>query len=303
MELYKKYRPKTFKRLAGQPETVSALMGMLKKGFPHSILLSGPSGCGKTTIARILRGKLRCGEHDFSEMNCADFRGIDMVRDIRGTMNLAPMGGECRIWLIDEAHQLSSQAQNAFLKILEDTPKHVYFMLATTIPEKLLKTIRTRCTDVTVKSVPADAMAEHLGAVLKAEKKTVDSDVIDKIVECAEGSARKALVLLDTVLGMENVKEQMEVVAKASAQTAGIEIARALMKGERWPAVAKILKECNEDPESLRWMILGYFRTVLLGGGKYSARAAQIMSFFENNFYDTKAAGLALCCYLAVTAD
>ena len=154
MELYKKYRPKNFKRIVGQPTITEQLTSMTRSNqFPHSSLFSGPSGCGKTTLARIMRNKLDCGDQDFQEVNCADFRGIDMVRDIRNRMNLAPIGGECRVWLIDEAHQLSSQAQNAFLKILEDTPSHVYFMLATTDPQKLIPTIRTRCAEFKVSSL------------------------------------------------------------------------------------------------------------------------------------------------------
>src|SRR5688572_25883760 len=141
MELYKKFRPKTLKGVVGQEGAVSSLQSMIDKGrLPHTILFSGPSGCGKTTIARILKGILECSDLDFFEINCADFKGIDMVRDIRRYVGIPPLHGKSRVWLIDEAHQLTKDAQNAFLKLLEDTPKHAYFMLATTDPQKLLPT-------------------------------------------------------------------------------------------------------------------------------------------------------------------
>jgi len=104
MELYKKHRPMTFKRIVGNTTVTEQLVSMTRQSqFPHASLFSGPSGCGKTTLARIMRNKLDCGDPDFAEVNCADFRGIDMVRDIRSRMNLAPMSGECRVWLIDES--------------------------------------------------------------------------------------------------------------------------------------------------------------------------------------------------------
>jgi len=271
---------------------------MLKKGLPHALLFTGPSGCGKTTLARVLKNKLRCSDHDFKEMNCADFRGIDMVRDIRASVNLAPMNGECRIWLIDECHELTKNAQNAFLKLLEDTPRHVYFFLATTDPGKLLKTIITRCSQIKVALVPDRELSKHLETIIKAETKTVPGDVLEKIVETAEGSVRKALVLLDQVIGMDNEKEQLSVIQRAEAEREGIAVARALMNPRiRWPEMAKVLKETTEEPETIRWIVLGYMRSVLLGGGKLAPRAAGIIEEFSEPFYNSKAAGLTFACY------
>ena len=155
-ELYKKHRPKNLKRVFGQSVAIGTLKPLIEaKQVPHSLLLTGPSGCGKTTLARILVKELKCAKADFMEVNCADFRGIDTVRDIRTRMMQAPIGGDCRVWLIDEAHMLTSAAQTAFLKMLEDTPDHIYFFLATTHPQKLLKTIKTRCTEIKLKEMTA----------------------------------------------------------------------------------------------------------------------------------------------------
>ena len=133
MELYKKHRPSYLEDVFGQPEAVKVLGSMIEKDdLPHSILFTGPSGVGKTTLARILKEELECHANDFKEINCADFRGIDTIRDIRNNMNRQSLMGGPLIWLIDEAHKLTNDAQTAFLKMLEDTPKHVYFFLATT---------------------------------------------------------------------------------------------------------------------------------------------------------------------------
>lgn len=299
MELYRKHRPKNLSQVIGQDKACKMLSQMAKtNSLPHALLLHGPSGVGKTTIARILRRSLRCSKLDFVEVNCADFRGIDMIREIRSRMMLSPMGGDTRIWLIDEAHQLSSQAQNAFLKMLEDTPNHVYFLLATTHPQKLLKTIRTRCTDVPLKLLTNAEITIVVQNVYRAENLKITKEVGQAICKIADGSPRQALVLLGAVAQLETAQEQLEWIQSADTERQAIEIARTLIRpGATWPQIAKLLKEVEEDPESLRWMVLGYANTVLLGGGKIAPKAALIIEAFRDNFYDSKKAGLTAACW------
>jgi len=299
MELYKKHRPSGLKGLYGIPETVKILQKMIgTNNVPRSILLTGPSGCGKTTIARILKTHLECSDMDFQEINCADFRGIDMVRDIRRCMNLKAMGGKCRIWLIDECHQLTKDAQNGLLKILEDTPSHVYFMLATTDEGKLLKTIQTRCSQIKTQALPPKAMMELLEKVCKKETLDVSEEVLEKIVEVAEGSARKALVLLDQVQHLDDEEERMNCLESADAKQEAINLARALINPRAtWPEVSKILKGIQEEPEKIRHLVLAYATNVLLGGGKLSIRAYHIINSFQANFFDSKRAGLVAACF------
>lgn len=299
-ELYKKYRPGVFKSVLGQEQVVAMLNGYLTKGkLPHFLLFTGPSGCGKTTLARILKNKLECADTDFVEINCADFRGIDMVREIRGRMGLSPLGGACRIWLIDEAHKLTGDAQNALLKMLEDTPKHVYFFMATTDPDKLIATIKTRATVVAVKALTPTKAKELVAKVLQREEAQLEEDVVDRLVETAEGSARKLLVLLGQVLELPNSTEQLQMLQSVDAKAQAIQLARALFNPRvTWTDVAKLLKEVTEDPESIRWMVLGYCSSIVLANKTPAMvkRALFVMNCFRDNYYDTKKAGLILSC-------
>ena len=297
-ELYKKHRPRRLSKVIGQDEAVKMLESKSASGnIPHSMLFTGPSGCGKTTLARIVAKLVKCGKHDLREINCADFRGIDTIREIRGRMTQAPISGESRVYIIDECHKLSNDAQNAFLKQLEDTPEHVYFMLATTEPNKVIKTIRTRCTEISVKSLTDNDIEILVKNTLKKEKKEVSKSVIDKIVENSEGSARKALVFLDQIIDMEHEKDMKELIISSSSENAAIEIARALTKnGTTWPQMSKILKSVDlKDAEGIRYLILAYAKSVLLNSG--SARAFLIIDTFKDNFYDSKEAGVVHACY------
>lgn len=301
-ELYKKHRPKKLEEIVGQRSAVVALQKMLQKDkIPHCILLSGPSGCGKTTIARILAKSLKCSIHDFKEINCADFRGIDMVRDIRYAMMQAPLNGSSRMWVIDECHKLSNDAQNAFLKLLEDTPNHVYFILATTEPEKLLKTIRTRSTEITLKSLTDKELKQLLLTVLHKENIQIKEQVIEKIIELSDGSARKGLVLLDQVIHLDE-EEQLRTLADLDTEKETRSIASALFDLKiTWDKMAKILSDSDlTDVERIRWGILGYAKSILLKGGKMAPRAYLVLDLFKEPFYDSKAAGLVWACYTII---
>ncbi len=300
MELYKKYRPKSLDEMIGQNNSVKILKSFLKNNaLPHALLFTGPSGCGKTTLARILRKELDCGKYDFTELDCADFKGIEMVRNIRSHLNQAPISGKCRVWLIDECHKMTGDAQNAFLKMLEDTPDHVYFMLATTDPQKLKNTIKTRCTEIVVRSLNSKSMSKLLSDICTKEKTKIPEEVIEKITECGNGSARKALVLLNQIIELEDEDDMVEAIKATTAEEQAIIIARTLFNPKaRWADMAKVLKETSsEEPEQIRWMVLGYAKNVLLSGGKLSGRAYLIIDAFRDHFYDSKHAGLAAAAY------
>lgn len=305
MELYKKYRPKKMADVVGQEGAVAALSTMMNKNkVPHCLLLVGPSGCGKTTVARILKRHLNCGDHDFYEINAAEkeTRGINLISDIQRKVGLSPISGDVKIWLIDEAHKLTGDAQNSLLKLLEDTPSHVYFVLATTDPHKLIKTIHTRSSEVKLALLSVTALEACVQRVADLEKITLSEEVMDELVACAEGSARKALVLLGQIADLEGDETRIKALSVSSQTKAeAINLARALLANAPWGEVSKILKGLDDEAESVRYLVLGFARTVLLGGGQKAPRAYLIIDCFARNFYDSKLAGLAAACWEVCT--
>lgn len=299
--LYQKVRPAKLDDVIGQPEAVAMIRGW-GKNVPHAVLYSGPSGCGKTTLARIQANMVGCHEMDFCEVNAADTRGIDDVRSIRSRMHLAPLN-KSRVWLIDEAQQLTKDAQSMYLKMLEDTPKHVYFILASTDPHKLLKTILGRCTEVKVKALDHVKAGELLDKTAKGERFKLDQEVRDRIIEVAEGNARKLLVILESILGIEDQEGQLDVILKSDNKRAAFDLVKELMpfKGSpNWGAVAKVLKDVEgEDAEQIRRLVLSAARASLLKNGS-SGRgplAYKVIVNFEGHFFDSGHAGLARACY------
>ena len=297
MELYKKHRPKTLRAVIGAEQTTAALENMLKRGtLPRTLLFHGPSGCGKTTLARILKDRLGCHDLDFKEMNCSDVRGVDSVREISRSMFLAPCGGPCRMWLLDEVHQWTKDSQHAALKMLEDTPGHVYFMLCTTDPQKLLKTILTRCCEMPVRLLTYEELKTLVTRVCSREQATISQETLEDIVSNAQGSARTALVLLDKVVNLSEEERSAAIQQQLSEENEAIDLCRALMDRKAdWRKVATVLQDLKGEPESIRYAVLGYARAVLLKSK--NVRAYDIICAFEDNFYDSKAAGLARACY------
>ncbi len=301
-ELYKKHRPNSLDQIVGQPIAVRILETAIgQDSVPHFILFTGPSGCGKTTLARIVRKRLRCSRYDFIEDAP---RKIEDVRAIKRRIHQAPMKGICRVWLIDECHKLTSDAQDEFLKMLEDTPNHVYFLFTTTDPQKLKKTIRTRCTEIVVKPLSDDALVDLLSSVCEEEGEKINSQVIGKIVDNSDGSARKALVHLNSVIQLSSKDEQMDAILAATAEAVSFDIVRGLLYNSRtaWKEMAVILKVAEgEDPEQIRWLVLSCCKTELLKAGKFSDRAFLIIDVFRENFYDSKFAGLVAACFEIIT--
>jgi DNA polymerase III subunit gamma/tau len=286
------------KDVLGQDEAVNILRKKIKsQSIPHAILFHGPPGTGKTTLARIIAKQVGCSEYDLQEKNTADYRGIDSVRDIRSSMSQAPMNGESRVWILDEVHKATNDAQNAMLKLLEEPPDHVYFILCTTEPQKLIPTIVQRCTVIRLLPIPSEDVEAIVKNVCEQEHIKLSKKVFTQLIEYAEGSAREALQILDKIYQLENEDEQLDAVEKASVKAQAITIARMLLNTKtRWKQISPILKELeNEDAEQIRWMILGYGKSVLLS--KDTPRAFRMIEAFRDHFYDCKFAGVVAACY------
>jgi DNA polymerase III gamma/tau subunit len=305
--LHLKYRPTMFKQVLGQDKITKVLLSCTKRNkVPHALLFAGPSGCGKTTLARILQRKLKCGDNDFLEVNCADFRGIDMVREIRNTIDLYPLAGPTRVILIDEAHQLTPAAQDALLKMLEEPPSHTYFILATTRPNKLVNTIRTRVAQYNVGLLNDVDMKTLLRRVCKAEDILLPMSVATSLMTHAGGSPRKALVLLEQVAAAKGKRAKLAVMEQPEAEEQAINLARALIQPKpNWPTIAKLLREITEDPETLRWMVLGYATSIMLKGkpDRLVGRCYCLIDSFSSPFYDSKKAGLVAACFEVVKGE
>lgn len=298
--LHIKYRPRSLKRFYGNETAVSSLSAVLsQEDPPHTYLFSGPTGCGKTTLGRITAKMLDCADDDYTEVDSADFRGIDTVRDIRRNMYYAPLIGSRRVWLIDECHKMTNDAQNALLKALEDPPAHVYFILCTTEPEKLLKTIVGRCSHYVVSPLTDRQLEKLLKRVCKAEKKKVPQEVIEQIIEDSLGHPRNALQTLGQVINLDQ-DEMLEASQKATEEVSqSIELCRALFKKSSWKKVAAILKSMDKsDPESVRRHVLGYCASVL--EKEDSSRAYLAMDAFEEPTYNIGWPGIVLAAYRAL---
>lgn len=312
MELYLKYRPKRLKDVLGQSDTVETLLSMVKdKRLPRAILFTGPSGCGKTTLGRILVDKLGCNtESDFNDINCALVdKPLQAVKDIKDSMWSSPLGGKARVWLLDEVQSLSRAkfAQQGLLKILEDMPGHAYFILCTTDPAKIIKAVHTRCTTFKINPLPDDEVEQLVQDVWKKEgnKKELSKEVIEKIVQSADGSARQALVILEQVLGKKSLKDMLEVIHRSDYTKIGFELVQAIMrKNSSWKDVQQLLQEEIEEAETIRRIMLGYCLAIVTkAGGPVVKKAAYAISCFRDPIFDTGKTGkaiLASCCYEAM---
>ena len=238
LALYRKYRPSTFADVIGQEHVTVPLSNALESGrIHHAYLFSGPRGCGKTSSARIMARSLNCekgptpnpcgecqsckdlvangpGSIDVIELDAATHGLVDDARDLRDKAFFAPVNSRYKIYIIDEAHQLGPGAANALLKVVEEPPPHVLFIFATTEPEKLIATIRSRTHHYPFRLVPPGVLGEHLEKVCEQEKVKVEKGVIPLVVRASGGSVRDALSVLGQLLagaGKEGVTYEIAV--------------------------------------------------------------------------------------------
>ena len=282
-ELYRKYRPTTFEDVVGNETAIKSLKKELKNGS-HVFLMTGPAGCGKTTLARIMAKEVGAGDLSIREINSAENRGIDTAREIMEQMSFMPTDGNASVWILDECHQMTPANQNAFLKPLEETPEHVYFFLCTTEPQKLIASLKTRCSVVNVKPLNDEEMKILLKRVVKSEDKKMGSEVYEKIIELANGGSRKALKLLAKVLYLDSNEERLESLKSedVSEDKDAIELCRALLSKTNFNSCMKLVSTIDvSEPERVRMLVLSYMNSVLTKG--FNEKAAAAMQAFGQN--------------------
>lgn len=296
LALYRKYRPSTFADVIGQEHVTTPLSNALTSGqIHHAYLFSGPRGCGKTSSARIMARSLNCekgptpnpcgvcqsckdlvangpGSLDVIELDAATHGLVDDARDLRDKAFFAPVQSRYKIYIIDEAHQLGPGAANALLKVVEEPPAHVLFIFATTEPEKLISTIRSRTHHYPFRLVPPAILATHLEKVCESEGIKVAKGVIQLVVRASGGSVRDAQSILGQLLagaGSDGVTYEIAVALLGYTDSAlldeAIDSLAASDSASLFNTVDRVV-ESGQDPKRFAQDLLERLRDLIIVG-------------------------------------
>ncbi|MEV0001418.1 DNA polymerase III subunit gamma and tau [Micromonospora sp. NPDC050980] len=294
LALYRKYRPRTFAEVIGQEHVTEPLSQALRSGrLNHAYLFSGPRGCGKTSSARILARSLNCeqgptpepcgqcescrslatdgaGSIDVIEIDAASHGGVDDARELREKAFFAPARSRFKIYVIDEAHMVSSAGFNALLKLVEEPPEYVKFIFATTEPEKVLGTIKSRTHHYPFRLIPPKVLRPYLEQLTEAEGVTVEPAVFPLVVRAGGGSARDSLSVLDQLIagaGPEGVGYARAAALLGVTDSALIdEMCDALAAGDGAAAYATVdrVAEAGHDPRRFASDLLERLRDLIV---------------------------------------
>jgi len=303
-ELHLIYRPRTFEDFLGNSSIKKSIKSTI--GKKHCYLLYGTRGCGKTTLGRIIGLELGVKENsfDFFEINAADKTSIADTRKLMDEVGTYPIQSPYKIYLIDEAHRLSVQAQDSILTTLEEPPPHIVFILCTTAFEKLSVTIRSRAGKYKVTPLNKEDMRQLLTKVIVSQDIKVSKRIINTIILKGQGVPRETLILLDQIRYMESMSDMLDFLETDEEDEDIVSLCQLLIKKKeflsKWKGAVKILTENLEgdSPEEVRRRVLNYMSKVLYNTG--STHIANIIEIFSNReLYDpgTAKAELGLLIY------
>jgi DNA polymerase-3 subunit gamma/tau len=268
--LYRKYRPRVFEEVLGQDHIVAVLKNAVKLNrISHAYLFSGPRGTGKTSVARILAREAGCDDIDLMEIDAASSRGIDEIRALRDAVRLVPFKSPYKVYVVDEVHMLTREAFNALLKTLEEPPKHVIFILATTEPAKVPETIVSRCQHFVFRKIPENLLRKSILDIAKKEGFKMDEEAAGLIALFADGSFRDAQGMLDQIfsLGDKNIAgEKVRGFLAAPAKNLVENFIASLFKKDTEKGLAVIDEAVRQgiEPRLLLKFILRDIRLVLM---------------------------------------
>ncbi|HNJ77714.1 MAG TPA: DNA polymerase III subunit gamma and tau, partial [Marmoricola sp.] len=294
LALYRRYRPESFAELIGQDHVTEPLRAALANNrVNHAYLFSGPRGCGKTTSARILARALNCekapiadpcgecqscvdlgrdgsGSVDVIEIDAASHGGVDDARDLRERAFFAPVSSRYKVYIIDEAHMVSKQGFNALLKLVEEPPEHLKFIFATTEPDKVIPTIRSRTHHYPFRLIPPRTLSEYLAGVCQREGVQIDPAALPLVVRAGAGSARDSLSVLDQLLsgaGPDGVSYELAANLLGYTPTNLLDgVVDALAAGDGasgFAAVDQVI-EAGQDPEGFLRDLLRRLRDLVI---------------------------------------
>jgi DNA polymerase-3 subunit gamma/tau len=314
MPIHVDHRPSSWKEFVGNESLVKSLRTELKKSNrSHAYLFYGESGVGKTTLARLIAKELKCATQNIIEYNIADNTSVENAREIARSMKYVPLTlndeSKVKVYILDEFHRASPNAQDCLLKPLEEPSDHAYFIICTTDPNKVVKTIRSRCMQYEVRTLNVDDMLVLLDSIAEKEHIEIDEVVLEKIAKVSEGRAREALKLLGQVSNIKNVDDALSLITLGIEDTEVIEVCRAIANRkdkQKWKTVANLISNLKVEPEKCRLACLSYFTSIMLNQKSSSGTvewAALKAECFENNLYNSGKGGFVLMCYKACIED